>query len=462
MKVLFVIDTLDYADQIAIAYLGAVAKQHHHETKFCTLASGNFLRFVLDWGPDVIAYSVNVMSYNNIVRMNAMARLVRNFIAIMGGPQPTYSPETFIQSGMDAYCVGEGEGAFGEFLDKISVGEQYDDILNIITKKAKNPVRPLIRDLDSLPLADRDLTIANSYLANTPKKTFYATRGCPFDCAYCCNNYYHKLYHGEPLVRRFSVQRLIEEIERVKSKYRMEFVKFGDDLFAMKADSWLRSFAQEYRKRVNIPFNCYLRLDLVNIDLLSTLKDAGCYSVHLSVDSTSKHVRDDVLRRRMQTDRIEDKLRLIHEFKINTWVNFMLAAPESTLTDDIESIRLSKRVGITYPAYSTTTPMPGTDLYDYCIRANLIDTKTYTADMTGCSRPSALTCFSEKERQIRYNIYLLGAAIAKLPWPVSELAIKIIKHVSPNGLFVKISVKIRVWLYNHYITKKIFKFSKNY
>jgi len=132
MKVLFVIDTLDYADQIAIAYLGAVAKQHHHETKFCTLASGNFLRFVLDWGPDVIAYSVNVMSYDNIVRMNAMARLVRNFIAIMGGPQPTYSPETFIQSGMDAYCVGEGEGAFGEFLDKISVGEQYERRLRIL------------------------------------------------------------------------------------------------------------------------------------------------------------------------------------------------------------------------------------------------------------------------------------------------------------------------------------------
>jgi anaerobic magnesium-protoporphyrin IX monomethyl ester cyclase len=102
------------------------------------------------------------------------------------------------------------------------------------------------------------------------------------------------------------VVRLVQEIERVKSKYRMDFVKFGDDYFAMKADSWLEEFAEKYSKRIGIPFNCYLRLDLVTDDMLKLLKKAGCFSVHLGIDSTSMHIRNNVLKRRMNLGN-EDK-----------------------------------------------------------------------------------------------------------------------------------------------------------
>jgi radical SAM superfamily enzyme YgiQ (UPF0313 family) len=311
-----------------------------------------------------------------------------------------------------------------------------------------------VRNLDDLPLPDRDITLSHSYLKDTPKKTFYATRGCPYKCTYCCNNLYHELYRGKgQFVRRFSVERVIAEIEYVKSRYRTDFVKFGDDCFALRADPWLEEFADKYPKRVAIPFNCYLRLDTVDDDLLTLLKKAGCYSVHLSVDSTSKHVREKILKRNMRDIDIEGTLQKIHSYGINTWVNFMLAAPESTLEDDLATIAMSKKGRVTYPSYSTTVPMYGTELFDYCIEHDLLPAVGHKSDMTGCSDRSTLTCFSDKEKDIRYNIYLLGALISKLPFPLDRIAEKIIQIAPPNALFKK----LRQVMFIYFIENKIFR-----
>jgi hypothetical protein len=59
-------------------------------------------------------------------------------------------------------------------------------------------------------------------------------------------------------------------------------------------------------------------------------------------------------------------------------------------------------------------------------------------DMEGMYRKSLLTCFSEKDKNIRYNIYLLGTLVAKLPGRLSFLGEWIIRVFPPNLLFVRI------------------------
>lgn len=454
MKILFTIAQLDFADHIAIAYLSAIAKDLGHFTYFCTFDHNDFLEEIIRIKPDVVAYSVNTMGFKQIVENHKKAKREHRFVSIMGGPQATFSPETFDESGMDAYCVGEGEYAFRDFLVKVNSGESFDDVPNLITREKKNEVRPVIKNLDELPIADRDLVISNSFLKSVPKKTFYATRGCPYRCAYCCNNYYHELYRSKgPIVRRFSVERLIREMESVKRQYRMEFVKLGDDLFAAKADAWLEEFIEKYKKRIGIPFNCFLRFDIVDSTLLKLLKEGGCFSVHLSVDSTSDHVREKILKRQMRKVDLVKKIRMIKDHGINTWVNFMLAAPESTLQDDLGTIELCRRAKVTYPSYSVTVPMKGTELYRYCVEKGLINPSVHKSDMVGCSLRPTMPCFTEKEKDIRYNIYLVGALIAKLPFPLDKIATWIIKVAPPNKLFKW----IRRCLYDYHISNKIFK-----
>jgi radical SAM superfamily enzyme YgiQ (UPF0313 family) len=456
MKILFVVKQLDFADHIAIAYLSACAKQLGFHTYFCSLKTNNFLQLVKCYEPEIIAYSANISSFKDLIEANKEAKQIHNFISIMGGPQVTFSPETFTESGMDVYCVGEGEYAFQDFLTCVKEGREYNYIPNLITVKSNNPIRDLISNLDDIPFPDRDLVLSNSWLRNTPKKTFYTTRGCMFACAYCCNNYYQKLYQGKGTIfRRFSVERVIREMEYVKSNYKMDFVKIGDDLFAFKADDWLKEFSEKYPKRIGKPFNCYLRFDRIDDDVLSLLKKAGCYSVNLSVDSTSQYVREKILNRSMKEIDIVEELQRIKNHGINTFVNFMLAAPESTVEDDLETIRVSREAKVTYVAYTTTEPMKGTRLYDYCIEKGYIE-KTFIGDMTKMFEKSPLSCFDDRSKNIRYNVYLLGCLVSKLPKPLYSLGLWVINNIPPNAIFKFIRNRI----YRYFIENKVFLFSK--
>lgn len=264
------------------------------------------------------------------------------------------------------------------------------------------------------------------------------------------------MYKGKgKAVRRFAVDRVIEEMIKVKEKYTMTFVKIGDDLFASKADEWLENFAEQYKQKINLPFNCFLRLDIVNDNILRLLKYAGCFSVHLSVDSTSEYVRQNILRRQMKQTDIIQQMIMIKKYGINTFVNFMLAAPGSTLEDDLDTMVYGKAGKVTYTSYSTTQPMPKTDLYKYCVENNLIPLN-YCGDLSRTTSKSDLLCFSKKEKDIRHNILLLGAIIAKMPFPIDKILIYLIKIIPPNILFMK----ARKIFYNYSMSHRIFKLTR--
>jgi len=85
----------------------------------------------------------------------------------------------------------------------------------------------------------------------------YATissRGCPYECAYCCNSLYHRLY-PDWRVRRRSVGHLVGELEAVFREHpEVAQVNFYDDWFLACPMEHLREFCAEYKARVNRPF----------------------------------------------------------------------------------------------------------------------------------------------------------------------------------------------------------------
>jgi len=183
--------------------------------------------------------------------------------------------------------------------------------------------------------------------------------------------------------------------------------------------------------------------------LLKILKEAGCYSVHLSIDSCSKKVREEVLNRKWKDVNVEEKLMMIHSYGIKTWVNFMVAAPLSTVDDDLDAIRLGKKAKISYLSFTTTTPVPNTELYNYCVENNLID-KNFQGHTGLLRTKSLLNCFSERDKQVRQNILCLGAIAAKMPSPLYHFFIFLIKRVPSNRFFYKIYTR-----YLNYVHKKI-------
>ena len=108
----------------------------------------------------------------------------------------------------------------------------------------RNPLGPLVEDLDALPDPDRQVLYdAAPGLLNMGTKPFVSARGCPYRCSYCFNEEYNKNYKNLGTVARFrSPERVVEEIARIKERYPLSMVLLNDDVVTLKPHGWLQEF----------------------------------------------------------------------------------------------------------------------------------------------------------------------------------------------------------------------------
>ena len=232
MKVLFVTKPF-FIEPLGLMYLSSTIKSLGHEAGL-VLTSENLTKKFQEFDPDVIAYSIMTGDQDFYENINKELKKQYSFLAIGGGPHPTFFPEMLKDSSLDAICIGEGEEAIKHFLKNPTSKE----IPNFWFKQGgeiiKNPVQSLMRDLDSFPFPDRRLVFKYEEIRNGPIKHFIASRGCPFNCSYCFNESWAKIYEGKGRRVRFrSVNNLLEEISEVVNSSPTKFVYFQDDTFTL-------------------------------------------------------------------------------------------------------------------------------------------------------------------------------------------------------------------------------------
>ena len=82
---------------------------------------------MLDYSPDVIAYSSTTYSFPPIAIIAEEIRKKTKAVSICGGPHPTLYPEdTLKASAIDYICVGDGERPLLEFVE--AVGSRQKEI----------------------------------------------------------------------------------------------------------------------------------------------------------------------------------------------------------------------------------------------------------------------------------------------------------------------------------------------
>ncbi|MBU4149931.1 MAG: cobalamin-dependent protein, partial [Candidatus Omnitrophica bacterium] len=187
--------------------------------------------------PTVLAYSAPTIFVSHYLKLNKRIKERFNVFSVFGGPHPTAVPEMIKEDGVDGVCIGEGEFAMLELVDNLCSGRPVNDIKNWWIKENgkvfKNPLRPLIKDLDSLPFPDREL-FKNHALFDRERIYILTGRGCPYACSFCFNPYYNKIYEGQMTsIRKRSVENVIEEIRRFKKDFPLKFVRFYDDIFIL-------------------------------------------------------------------------------------------------------------------------------------------------------------------------------------------------------------------------------------
>ena len=264
-----------------------------------------------DINPDLICISLRSSFYKLFVEMSEKIKeKFSTSLLVAGGIHPTVSPEDCIKHA-DIVCIGEGEEALSELVEKFMSGKDIKDIKNLWIKSnneiIRNDLRPLI-NLNELPFIDYSSENKHYVDAQPMDMHLYdimSSRGCPFSCTYCCNSTLRSIFKGKGrYVRRRSVDNVISELVEAKNNFKeLQHIRFQDDVFTFDKE-WLKEFKLKYKEFIHLPFSCYIHSSMIDEEIVQMLVDCGLEAVAMGIQSGSEKTRKDVFNRNVTNDEI--------------------------------------------------------------------------------------------------------------------------------------------------------------
>lgn len=391
MKICFVYPDIEGVEQYGfrkfyhgIGYISSCLKAAGYDTSLVyletRLSKSEFYKQIERISPDLIAFSSTTNQFEFVQTYTSMIKeIMPNIPIIVGGAHPTLSPETVINDeNIDFVCIGEGEYPLLDLANAIDKNKDYKNedcrkIENIWAKSGgniiRNSLRPLISNLDILHFADRELFDFKEIVSHTNGWIdIMASRGCPYNCSYCCNHIFKKTFTGLGKYVRFrSVSNVLEEIKKLVSCYDVKSLNFQDDAFTLD-HNWTQQFCDEYKKEFDIPFWINTRVDRTNEDIIKKLADAGCKGIRIGLESGNEEIRKKILKREMSNDEIRNFFSLARKYGLETYTCNMIGIPGETSQMIDDTIQLNRDVEPNYLQFSVYHPYPMTELYDLCIR----------------------------------------------------------------------------------------------
>lgn len=386
-RVLFIYPAIEN-ESMAIEYLSSALKKNGHKTDLLLYypKEKNFKKRLLSrirrFNPDFIGFSVMTDDYAIACKIAAFIKKHVNIPTIFGGMQVTSCPEEVISRDFVDYIVlGEGEEAIVELVENSS----DTTIKNVWFKKnnkiIKNDLRPLISNLDSIPFPDKGLFAKEApYL-----KDIYhciTSRGCPFNCTYCFNNYMRRLYKGCQWLRRRSAENVIEELKIMKRKLNYSQILFIDDCFTYDKE-WLEKFINLYKREINLPFKIIAHPVFMTPEVVSLLKKGGCLRVQLGVQTPVERIRKDICKRIESNEIVKKAVTEIKKKGIIVQIDHIFGLPSENLEEYEKGLEFYIDVKPTMIYSFWLQYYPNTEIVEIGKKYGKIDEKTMQDTIRG-------------------------------------------------------------------------------
>ncbi len=372
---------------LGLAYLASMIREEHDVRIVDSLAEDfsheDIEKIIKEYDPDVIGITSTTSMIPDAYAVAKMAkRINENVKVIMGGPHVTFAPDkTFEECPYVDFIVrGEGEITFKELIDALEKNRDPSNILglsiNMGNKVKNNPPRPLIKDVDTIPMPSYDLLPMEKYQADGVRfGTVITSRGCPFNCAFCSSSLqFGKRWRGH------SDSRVIEELRYLYEKYRIREIEFLDDTFTLNRKRAMRIAKRLREEGLDISWSGSSRVDIFTDELAQAMKKSGCHTIFFGIESGSQKTLD-FIGKGITPEQSISAVKKAKKHGIRALGAFVIGFPEETKEDIEKTIKLSKKVGVDFAQFTIATPYPGTRLWRYALARKLIltfDWRKYT------------------------------------------------------------------------------------
>ena len=399
MRILLIWPILDNqaVTSIGVGFIAASAKARGHDVKLIQLNQDlgypldldRIERDVRDYRPGLVGFSVVTNQYPTARRIAAHLKAAPDLAAIpilMGGPHCTIFPEECIADpSTDYVCVGEGEHLLAELGARLEERGDPADIPGLWLRGGggdgviKNPVPRPIGDTDEIPFMDLSIFDVERILpARNGWLEVQFTRGCPYECHYCIQHYYKRLYKDVGYrLGRSSVDVFVANIAELAQRYPgIKLFNINDETFTV-GKKRVMEFCAKYQRHIlepfGIGFNIQTRPDHWDLDMAKALKTAGCRIVKFGVEAGSERMRRDVLNRpEVDEDLIVRAFQIAHDAKLESWSFNMIGLPTESKDELLQTFRMNARFRPNNFWLSIFFPYHKTPLYELCREMGMI------------------------------------------------------------------------------------------
>lgn len=353
-------------------------------------------KYIRGFYPDIVGINAHTHNLIDAIKVADLVKKIKdNTYVCFGGPHVNIFPrETIKIKSVDFVVLGEGEEIFADLVRCIKEKNDFRKVKGILLKQGEEVIQTAqadsFPDINRLSFPDRGLLDNSKYCSilgeSSIMTTMVSSRGCPYSCSFCST---HRGFH-----RVRSAKNIADEIEEC-IKIGINEVHFVDDTFNVNAQRVIRICEEIKKRKLKLKWSFRGRVNGITKPFLAAVKEAGCYRIHLGVETSS----DEGLIRLNKGITIEEVRRVfkwIRHVRIRSAAYFLIGCPHERRREDIlRTINFAKEINPDFVLFNILTPYPSTRLYEEGIKKGLFK-NDYWREFALNPRKDFAPCFWEE------------------------------------------------------------------
>lgn len=358
---------------LGIGYLAAVLEENQYEVNVldCQVLRPTRQHLEAELAKshaDIVGVTSSTLTYNPAVEIvQAAKKMLPNALTVMGGPHVTALPEQTLSEApeLDIVVRGEGERTMLELADLASKAnlQNLSKVEGITFRKdgqiQSTGDRDFIQNLDELPhSAYKHFPLEKYKIAGKNYLPIITSRGCPFQCTFCLAS--------KMCGRRFrtrSPKKVLDELEWLRDTHGGDVFSFYDDTFTFDRKRASDICDEMEARKFHSPWDCRTRVDQIDKEILTKLKNANCQLIHFGVESGSQKMLT-AMKKGTTVEKNAWAIQLAKEVGISVAISVVVGYPGETVEMLQQTFDFIRKTKPDFVYMCQAIPYPGTELLD--------------------------------------------------------------------------------------------------
>ncbi|MBL7197455.1 MAG: B12-binding domain-containing radical SAM protein [Candidatus Omnitrophica bacterium] len=307
-----------------------------------------------DFVPQIICLNALIWEADLVHKVAALSKkLNKDIIILIQGQLASLAKEYLLQDkNIDCVVIGEGEITIVELLKNLEKNKDLSEVEGIVYRSegrvaSTNP-RAYIENLDEITISSSTWNLIDikeyaeySNWNGSLKERFYipilTSRGCPFDCTFCCvRNIYGKRY------RVRSPENVLSEIKFLHEKYHVKEIHIFDAVFNYDVERAKKICLLIINSGMNLSlaFPYGVRADVMTEELITLLREAGTYKLVYGIETATPRLQKMIMKN-LDLEQVKDIVRKTARTGIIVGGYFMLGFPSETYDEMMQTINFA-------------------------------------------------------------------------------------------------------------------------